>query len=103
MTCAPSEDSDQFDKSLRCPGKKPCLLSYPLSAQRSLIRLGGCPGSSESSLGANVISLFFHDVAHFLGYILIFCVCFTTEVKFITTKDIPIRTIKIYELMAFIK
>ena len=63
MTCAPSEDSDQ-------PGHSPSLirvftgclkklwvLSYPLSAQRRLIRLGGCPGWSESSLGAHVILL----------------------------------------------
>ena len=32
--------------------KKDWVLSYPLSAQRKLIRLGGCPGWSESSLGA---------------------------------------------------
>ena len=35
--------------------KKPWVLSYPVSAQRTLIRLGGCPGWSESSLGAQVI------------------------------------------------
>ena len=63
MACAPSEDSDQ-------PGHPPSLirvftvgmkqgwvLSYPLSAQRKLIRLGGCPGWSESLLGAHAISL----------------------------------------------
>ena len=37
--------------------KKPWILSYPLSIQRRLIRLGGCPGWSESSLGAQVILL----------------------------------------------
>ena len=37
--------------------KKPWVLSYPLSAQRRLIRLGLCPGWSESSLGAHAISL----------------------------------------------
>ena len=54
MACAPSEDSDQ-------PGNQPSLirvfavrmkkawaLSYPVSAERRLIRLGGCPGWSES-------------------------------------------------------
>ena len=46
---------------------------------------------------------FSHDMVHFLSYILFFCDCFTTEVKFITPKDIPIGTIKIYEIMAFIK
>ena len=37
--------------------KKPWVLSYPLSAQRRLIRLGRCPGWSESSLGAHAILL----------------------------------------------
>ena len=37
--------------------KKPWVLSYPLSAQRSLIRLGGCPGWSESALGAHATLL----------------------------------------------
>ena len=61
--CAPSEDSNQ-------PGHLPSLirvvavrlkksrsLSYPLSTQRRLIRLGGCPGWSESSLGTYAILL----------------------------------------------
>ena len=33
--------------------KKAWVLSYPSSAQQSLIKLGGCPGWSESSLGAH--------------------------------------------------
>ena len=37
--------------------KQQLVLNYPLSAQQRLIRLGGCPGCSESSLGANVILL----------------------------------------------
>ena len=61
--CAPSEDSDQLGHlpslirvfSVRM--KKHWILSYPLSAQRRLIRLGGCPGWSESSLGAHAIFL----------------------------------------------
>ena len=72
MICGPSEDSDQ-------PGHPPSLirvsavrlkqtwaLSYPVSAQRrvwsdwvdaqaDLIRLSGCIGWSESSLGTKVI------------------------------------------------
>ena len=57
----PSEDTDQ-------PGqppsliiiivfrlKKPWVLSYPVSAQRRLIRLGGCTGWSESSMDTQVI------------------------------------------------
>ena len=31
------------------------VLTYPLSAQRRLIRLGGCPGWAESSLGAVIL------------------------------------------------
>ena len=34
--------------------KKHWVLSYPLSIQWTLIRLGGCPGWFESSLGAHV-------------------------------------------------
>ena len=81
--CEPYEDLDQ-------PGHPPSLirvfavrmnkawvLSYPLSAQRRLIRLDGCPGWSESSLGALVIwlvllcggsfSLFCHAVPHLVN------------------------------------
>ena len=60
MTCAPSQDSDP-------PGNPPSLirvfvvrmknlwaLNYLLSAVKTLISLGGCPGWSESSLGAHV-------------------------------------------------
>ena len=67
--CAPSEDSDQ-------PGHPPSLiwvfavrmkkawvLSYPLSVQRRLIRLGRCPGWSESSLGAQSLCWFCHVAA----------------------------------------
>ena len=35
--------------------KKPWALGYPYTVQRRLIWLGGCPGWSESSLGAQVI------------------------------------------------
>ena len=43
--------------------KKPWVLSYPLSAQRRLIRLSGCPGWSESSLGAQPHCWFCHVAA----------------------------------------
>ena len=67
--CVPSEDSDQPGHP---PGlinvfvvrmKKAWVLSYPLSAQRRLIRLGGCPGWSESSLGALSLCWFCHVAA----------------------------------------
>ena len=63
MTCASSEDSDQ-------PGCPPRLIrvfavrsmgsqgpNVSSCGQRRLISLGGCPGWSESSLGAHVILL----------------------------------------------
>ena len=43
--------------------KKAWVLSYPLSAQRKLIRLGGCPGWLETSLGAQPLCWFCHEVA----------------------------------------
>ena len=48
--CSPSEDSDQpghppsLIRVFAVRMKKPWVLSYPLSAQQRLIRLGGCPG-----------------------------------------------------------
>ena len=63
MACAPSKDAAQpwqplslirvFDVRMN----KAWIFSYPLSAQRRLIRLGGCPGWSESSLGTHAILL----------------------------------------------
>ena len=50
MACAPSEDSDQpghppcLIRVFAVPMKKTWVLSYPLSAQRNRISLGGCPG-----------------------------------------------------------
>ena len=58
VACAPSEDSDQpghlpsLIRAFAVRMKKPWVLSYPYSTQRRLIRLGGCQGWSESSLGA---------------------------------------------------
>ena len=49
MTCAPSKESGQpghppsLIRIFTSRMKKPWVLSYPLSAQRRLIRLGGCP------------------------------------------------------------
>ena len=58
VACAPSQDSDLPRHLPRliivfavCM-KKAWVLSYPLSAQRRLIRLGRCPGWSECLLGA---------------------------------------------------
>ena len=67
--CAPSEDSDQPGHPPSLIGvftvrmRKAWVLSYPLSAQRRLIRLGRCPGWSESSLGAHPLCWFCHEAA----------------------------------------
>ena len=63
MTCALSVDSDQpglpprLIRVFAVRMKNAWVLSYPLSAQQRLIKLGGCSGWSESSLGAHVILL----------------------------------------------
>ena len=70
LACAPSKDSDQPGHPPSLSGvfalrmKKARFLSYQLSAQRRLIRLGGCPGWSESSLGAQSFCWFCQEAAH---------------------------------------
>ena len=70
MACAPSKDSDQpghppsLIRVFAVCMKKAWVLSYTLSAQRRLIRLGECPGWSESSLGAHSFCWFCHEAAH---------------------------------------
>ena len=49
--------SAQSNQSLRRPHDESWVISYPLIAQRRLIRLGGCTGWSKSLLGAHVIML----------------------------------------------
>ena len=62
-TCVLSEDSDQpghppsLIRVFAVHMKKALVLSYPLSAQWRLIRLGGCSGWSESSLGGRTVTL----------------------------------------------
>ena len=51
--------------------KKAGVLSYPLSTAKTLIRLGGCPGWSESSLGAHSFWWFCH-VTHVVAHIVYF-------------------------------
>ena len=64
MICAPSEDSDQSDPPSLIRLCADCALSWQLRTQcffkrtaKALIRLGGCPCWSESSLGSKVILL----------------------------------------------
>ena len=70
-----SEDSDQSGhppsliRVFAVGMKKPWVFSYPLSAQRRLIRLGGCSGCSESSLGAqSLLRWFCHEAAHIINF-----------------------------------
>ena len=68
--CVPSKDSDQpghpptLIRVFAVRMKKPWVISYPLSTQRRLIRLGRCPGWSDSSLGTHLFCWFCHVVAH---------------------------------------
>ena len=63
--CAPSEDSDQPGHppsllSLRCPHEQRLGPYLPIErTAKTLIRLGGCPGWSESSQGAHATLLVF--------------------------------------------
>ena len=69
--CAPSENSDQpghppnLIRVFPTRMKKAWVLSYPLCTVKTLIRLGGCPGWSESSLGAHSFCWFCHIAAQF--------------------------------------
>ena len=74
MAYVPSEDSDQpgHTSSLiivfAVRMKKAWVLSYPMSAERRLIRLGRCPGWSESLLGAHTILLVLLWGSLFMSY-----------------------------------
>ena len=69
--------STQSDHSLRCRMKEAWVISYPFSAQRRLWsdwadgRIGGCPGWSESSLGAQSVCWFCHEVDQLLFFLLL--------------------------------
>ena len=57
--------SAQSDQSLRCPHEESLDPYLPIKCTaKTLIRLGGCPGWSESSLGAQSFCWFCHEVAH---------------------------------------
>ena len=57
--------SAQSDQSLRCPHEESWDPYLPIECTaKTLIRLGGCPGWSESSLGAESFCWFCHEAAH---------------------------------------
>ena len=62
--------SAQSDQSLRCPHEETFGPWLPIErTAKTLIRLGGCPGWSESSLGAHSFCTFCHVVAHIIIFI----------------------------------
>ena len=75
---APSEDTDHpghppsLIRIFAVRMKKAWVLSYPLSAPQRLIWLGGCPGWSESSLGAQSFCWFCYVVAQCLLLLYLF-------------------------------
>ena len=55
--------------SLRCPHEESLGVQLPIErTTKTLIRLGGCPGWSESSLGAQSLCWFCHVAAHIFLY-----------------------------------
>ena len=59
--------SAQSDQSLRCPHEESLGPELPIErTAKTLIRLGGCPGWSESSLGAHSFCWFCHVAAHII-------------------------------------
>ena len=63
--------SAQSDQSLRCPHEESLGPWLPTErTAKTLIRLGGCPGWSESSLGGQSFCWFYHEGAHLIPYFL---------------------------------
>ena len=94
--CAPSEDSDQpghlpsLIRVFAVCMKKAWVLRYPLSTQRRLIRLGRCPGWSESSLGAQSLCWFCHEAAQmFLTHSVMYWPCWNTNNMYICRPSLP--------------
>ena len=90
MACAPSKDSDQpghptsLIRVFAVRMKKHWVLSYPLSAQRRLIRLGRCrlgwfPGWPESSWTQRPFCWFCRDAAQL-------CICITLGITILENK-----------------
>ena len=101
MACAPSEDSDQ-------PGhppspirvfavcmKKHWVLSYPLSTQQRLIRLGRCSGWSESSLGKQSFCWFCYEAAHIFIYRFVWVTSFCTTAFYTSLALFPSRICRV--------
>ena len=68
MNCASSKDSDQPLISLRFCMKKSWVLSYPVSAQQRLIRLGRC--GQQRLWMPRLIWVFAGHLCHFDGFVM---------------------------------
>ena len=79
--------------------KKYWALSYPLSAQRRLTRQGGCPGWSESSLGAQPFCWFCHVVAHMLHWVL----CWLLILEAAQEQRVKLATCHIHTMSLWLK
>ena len=65
--------SAQSDQSLRCPLEESLGPELPIErTAKTMIRLGGCPGWSESSLGAHSFCWFCHVAAQLWGLFRVF-------------------------------
>ena len=64
VMCAQQRLGSALIRVLAFRMKNAWVLSKPLSAERKLIRLGECPGWSESSLGAQSFCWFCHEVVN---------------------------------------
>ena len=62
----------QSDQSLRCPQEQTLGPQLPIGCTaKTLIRLGGCPGWSVSSLGTQPHCWFYHEAAQVCVFIMI--------------------------------
>ena len=112
MAYVPSEDSDQPGHPtslISAVGmKKAWVFSYQLSTQQRLIRLGGYPGWSESSLGAHAILLVLSCAGSFFFFFFFFFFCrlfWDHLLSLMSTRHLKDRTltwdysVKVYMIM----
>ena len=70
------QSSAQSDHSLRCPHEETIGTELPIERTvKTLIRLGRCPGSSESSLDEHIFLLVVSFTANVCQVVHILCVC----------------------------
>ena len=105
--CAPSEDSDQPGHppnlirgfALRSVGSWGPKVSFMRTA-KTLIRLGGCPGWSESSLDAQPLCWFCHVAAHRLNESFYPLFSFISEVFNIVIISLREERVSLFDIMS---